>query len=289
MKNYKWLFFILITIVTQGIWGAFSELPEKEGFPATFTFIVWSFSMIPCAIIAFGLAGWKFEYDKKSLLLGCVIGFLGAGGQLILFETLRFGPAYIVFPFISMTPMIVITLSLIFLKERPSKKQILGIITALAAIFFLSWQGGQSNGNSSGFLWVILASLILVMWGIQGTVIKLANETMRAESIFIYMTITGLMLAPIAYLMTDFDMPGINFDMGLVTKSFFIQILNAIGVLTLVFAYRYGKAIIVSPMEGLAPVVTVILSLVIYSVFPSTMMLTGMILAVIAMVTLSLE
>ena len=249
MKNYKWLFFILITIVTQGIWGAFSELPEKEGFPATFTFIVWSFSMIPCAIIAFGLAGWKFEYDKKSLLLGCVIGFLGAGGQLILFQTLRFGPAYIVFPFISMLPIVVITLSVIFLKERATKKQVVGIITALVAIFLLSWQGGEQDANSSGYFWVILASLIMLMWGIQGTVIKLANNSMRAESIFIYMTITGLLLAPAAYFMTDLNAAGINLDTGLVIKSFFIQILNAIGVLTLVFAFRYGKAIIVSPID----------------------------------------
>ena len=271
------------------MWGAFSEMPEKEGFPPTFTFIVWAFSMVPCAIVAFGLGGWKFDTDKKSVFLGWLIGILGVGGLLLLFETLRFGPAYIVFPFISMTPVVVITLSFIFLKERASKMQIFGIITALVAIFMLSWQGNEPNGVTSGYLWAILASLILLMWGIQGVVIKLANKTMRAESIFIYMTITGLLLTPVAYLMTDLDTAGINLDMGLAVKSFFIQILNAIGTLTLVFAYRYGKAIIVSPMEGLVPVVTIILSLILYSVFPSTLMLIGMLLAVVAMITLSME
>ena len=249
MKKYKWLLFILVTIVTQGIWGAFSEMPEKEGFPATFTFIVWAFSMIPCAIVAFGLAGLKFETDKKSLLFGCIIGFLGAGGQLILFQTLRFAPAYIVFPFISMLPIVVITLSVVFLKERATKKQVVGIITALVAIFLLSRQSGEQDANSSGYFWIILAALIMLMWGIQATVIKLANNSMRAESIFIYMTITGLILSPVAYFMTDLNAAGVNLDTGLAIKSFFIQILNAIGVLTLVFAYRYGKAIIVSPME----------------------------------------
>ena len=276
-------------MITWGIWGAFSEMPEKEGFPATFTYIAWSLSMIPCAIVAFGLMGWKLETDTKSIILGCVVGFLGAGGQLILFETLRFGPAYIVFPFISMAPVVVITLSLIFLKERASRKQIIGIITALAAIFMLSWQGGQSDGNVLGYLWIILASLVFLMWGVQGFAMKFANRTMRAESIFIYMTITGLILAPIAYFMTDFETPGLNLDMGLATKSFFIQILNSIGALTLVFAYRYGKAIIVSPMEGLAPLITVVLSLVLYAVFPSTLMLVGILLAVTAMIMLSLE
>ena len=287
MKKYKWLLFILVTIVTQGIWGAFSEMPEKEGFPATFTFIVWAFSMIPCAIVAFGLAGWKFETDKKSLLFGCIIGFLGAGGQLILFQTLRFAPAYIVFPFISMLPIVVITLSVVFLKERATKKQVVGIITALVAIFLLSRQSGEQD--ASGYFWIILSSLIMLMWGIQGTVIKLANNSMRAESIFIYMTITGLLLTPVAYYMTDLNAAGVNLDFGLATKSFFIQILNAVGVLTLVFAFRYGKAIIVSPMEGLVPVVTVVLSLALYSVIPSTLMMIGLLLAVTAIIILALE
>lgn len=42
MKNRKWLLFISITMITWGIWGAFSEIPEKAGFPATFTYIAWA-------------------------------------------------------------------------------------------------------------------------------------------------------------------------------------------------------------------------------------------------------
>ena len=34
---------------------------------------------------------------------------------------------------------------------------------------------------------------------------KLANATMNAESIFLYMTITGLLLIPVALWMTDFS------------------------------------------------------------------------------------
>lgn len=289
MKKHKWLLFILVTMVTWGVWGAFSEIPEKQGFPATFTYIVWALSMIPCAVVALGIAGWKLETDKRSVLLGAAVGFLGAGGQLLLFEALRFGPAYIVFPFISMAPVVVIALSMIFLKEKASKKQVFGIVAALAAIFLLSWQGGQPSANASGGLWVILSLMVFLMWGVQGFTMKFANRTMRAESIFVYMAITAVLLTPVAYFMTDFDAPGINLSMEWATKSFFIQILNSIGALTLVYAYRYGKAILVSPMEGLAPVITVILSLIIYAVFPSTIMLVGIVLAVFAMIMMSLE
>ena len=41
-----------------------------------------------------------------------------------------------------------------------------------------------------------------------------------------------------------------------------IQILNAVGALMIVYAFRYGKAIIVSPLtNAVAPVITIIISL----------------------------
>lgn len=42
-----------------------------------------------------------------------------------------------------------------------------------------------------------------------------------------------------------------------------VQMLNAVGALTLVYALRYGKAIIVVPITGLAPVITVVISLIV--------------------------
>jgi uncharacterized membrane protein len=49
-----------------------------------------------------------------------------------------------------------------------------------------------------------------------------------------------------------------------------------------VYAIRYGKAIIVVPVTALAPVITIILSLIIYAVFPHWIVLAGLVLAVIA-------
>ena len=70
-------------------------------------------------------------------------------------------------------------------------------------------------------------------------------------------------------------------------KCFGIQSLNSIGALTLVYAYRYGKAVIVSPMEGLSPMVTVLLSLIILSVIPTPMQIAGICCAAFAMYALS--
>ena len=293
MKNKLWLLFILITVCTWGVWGAFSDLQmDKEGIPETVVYILWALTMIPCAIVALIINKGKFKFDGKSALLGCTVGLLGAGGQLVLFKALAIGPAYIIFPFISMSPVVVITLAAVFLKEKATKWQIAGIIVALAAILLLSIQTGGGDSPVSGWLWIVLAILVLFAWGIQGFFMKFANNSMDAESIFVWMALTGLLLIPVAWFMDSDPMTASEFfaQEGIAKASlgcFGIQILNSIGALTLVYAYRYGKAVIVSPMEGLSPMVTVLLSLIILQVIPNPLQIAGICCAAFAMYALS--
>jgi drug/metabolite transporter (DMT)-like permease len=114
---------------------------------------------------------------------------------------------------------------------------------------------------SGGFSWVLLASLVLLAWGIQGFAISHANKSMKAESIFFYMMLTSVLLIPIALLMTDFSQK-INWGPQGPWLAAAIQILNSVGALLLVYAFRYGKAIIVSPLTNAGgPVITVAISL----------------------------
>jgi len=288
LKFKPWLIYALITTIFWGVWGALIEIPEKAGFPATLGYVVWALTMIPPAIVALKIINWKLEVDKKSILLGSLIGFTGAGGQLILFQALRTGPAYLVFPFISMSPVITIILSFIFLKERASRKGWIGIVLALMAIILLSYQP-PNDANSTGFLWIILALIVFAAWGLQAFIMRFANQTMKAESIFFYMMVTGLLLIPFAILMTDFSQ-NINWGFKGPYLAAIIQILNSIGALTIVFAFRYGKAIIVSPMtNAVAPVITIILSLIIYQVIPHPITITGMIIALISISLMAIE
>ncbi len=288
MKGRPWLLYAIVTTLFWGVWGALIEIPEKAGFPATLGYAVWALTMIPPALVALKIINWKLETDKRSIFLGCVIGFTGAGGQLVLFQALRTGPAYLVFPFISLSPVITIILSYIFLKERASRKGWIGIALALIAIIFLSYQP-PNDINSSGFLWVILALVVFFAWGIQAYIMRFANQTMKAESIFFYMMITGLLLIPIALLMTDFSRE-INWGFKGPYLAALIQILNSIGALMIVYAFRYGKAIIVSPMtNAVAPVITIIISLIIYQVIPHPIIITGMVLALISIFLMAIE
>lgn len=288
MKGKPWLIYALVTTVFWGVWGAIIEIPEKAGFPATLGYSVWALTMIIPSMIALKIIKWKLEHDKRSILLGLAIGFTGAGGQLILFQALRTGPAYLVFPFISMSPVITIVLAFLFLKERVSGRGWAGIIIALLAIPLLSYQPA-GNDSGQGSLWIILSLLVFLAWGVQAYIMRFANETMKAESIFFYMMITGIILIPFAIGMTDFSQT-INWGFKGPYLTAMIQILNAIGALTIVYAFRYGKAMIVSPLtNAVAPVITIIISLILYQVVPHAIIITGMIFALASIFLLAVE
>ncbi len=282
MKKRPWLLYALVTTLFWGVWGALIEIPEKNGFPATLGYIVWSLTMIPCAIVALMIIKWKLDVTPRAILYGMIVGLLGAGGQLVLFNALKEGPAYLVFPIISLSPAVTVILSVLFLKETTTRRHWAGIITALVAIALMSFQKPDSKIIHHGYLWFILALLVFLAWGIQAFFMKKGNDTMRAESVFFYMMISGLLLAPVAWFMTDFSVD-INWGFKGPYLAAMIQVLNAIGALMLVYAIRFGKVIIVAPLtNAVAPIITVILSLIIYMVIPNPVIIAGMVVAMVA-------
>jgi len=61
----------------------------------------------------------------------------------------------------------------------------------------------------------------------------------------------------------------------------------AIGALMLVYALRHGKAIVVVPITSLAPVLTVVLSLLLYRLVPHPVVITGIVFASIAILLMA--
>jgi drug/metabolite transporter (DMT)-like permease len=282
------LSFALVTTAFWGVWGAFAGRPAENGFPDTLVYVVWAFTMIPPALYALTQIGWRLEHDRRSMLLGAVIGFTGAGGQMLLFHALRTGPSYLIFPLIALSPIVTIALSVGWLKERVSWIGGLGIVIALASLPLFDYEPGE-KASGFGVAWFLYALIILFAWGIQAFFMKLANRSMTAESIFVYMTVTGLALIPIALYMTDFTQP-INYSLSGPGLAAITQILNAVGALTIVYAFRYGKAIVVSPLANAgAPLITALLALALLHIMPQPLKLAGMALAFVAAALLAIE
>jgi drug/metabolite transporter (DMT)-like permease len=63
-----------------------------------------------------------------------------------------------------------------------------------------------------------------------------------------------------------------------------------VGALTLVYAFRYGKAIVVSPLTNAgAPLITALLSILLLGTVPTATKLAGIALALVAAVFLAIE
>jgi len=282
-----WLSYAFATTILWGVWGAFTGLSSERGFPDTLVYCVWSVTMIPPALWALARIGWRLDRDPRSVIYGLIIGLTGAGGQMVLFDAVTRGPAYLIFPLISLSPVVTIALSYALLGERTNILGAAGIVLALLALpmFDFSLQGA---GESTGLGWFVLSLIVMVAWGVQAYFMKLANRSMSAESIFFYMMVTGLLLAPVAWAMTDFSRP-INWGMDGPYLAAGIQVLNAIGALTLVYAFRYGQAIVVSPLTNAgAPLMTAVISLAVIGMLPGRLKLVGIVLACVAALLLAL-
>jgi uncharacterized membrane protein len=272
------------------VWGAFAEFPTRHGFPETLVYVVWSLTMIPPAVYAMQRVGWAITRDGRSVLLGSLIGLTGAGGQMLLFHAVHTGPTYLIFPIIALSPVVTIALSMILLKERVTKWGALGVVLALLALPLFNYvPGGEPAAAGHGVAWFFYALIILLAWGVQAYFMKLANRTMNAENIFLYMTVTGLLLIPVALWMTDFSIP-INYGWQGPGLAAITQILNAVGALTLVYAFRYGRALVVAPLANAgAPLMTAVVSMLVLGVMPNAITVAGIVLAVIAATLLAIE
>jgi drug/metabolite transporter (DMT)-like permease len=288
-----WLVYALATTALWGVWGAFTDVPTRHGFPETLIYCVWSLTMVLPALYALAQADWRLDRDLASVTCGMIIGLLGAGGQIVLFYAVTMGPPYLIFPIISLSPIVTIALSFLLLHERTNALGAAGIALALLALPLFDISPAALNGSSSatsvsGPGWFLLSLIVMGCWGLQAYFMKVANRSMTAESIFFYMTVAGLLIAPVAWVMTDFTQP-INWGMEGPWLAAATQILNSIGALMLVYAFRYGQAIVISPLVNAgAPLMTAIISLIVVGALPGPTKLVALALACMAAFLLAL-
>jgi drug/metabolite transporter (DMT)-like permease len=247
---------------------------------------VWALTMIVPALWAMRKIGWKLQADGRSIGLGLAIGVLGAGGQMLLFHAVTIGPTYLIFPIVSLSPVVTIVLSLLLLRERTGKLGVAGIVLAVMSLPLFDYSPGAVHQYGT---WFFLSLGVMAAWGLQAYYMKLANATMTAESIFFYMMLSGLVFIPAAWYLTDFSHP-VNWGLQGPYLAAAIQILNAVGAYLLVYAFRYGKAIVVSPLVNAgAPLLTAAIALALAGTLPGPYKLGGIALALVGALLLSLQ
>jgi len=200
MSSRSWIPYAALLVVFWGVWGAFSSLPAEEyGYPDEMIYILWSLTML---IPTFFILRSERTFDRRPIaaIYGLLIGLTGAGGQLVLFKALTIGPAYLIFPIIALSPGITVLMATFLLRERLLGLTKIGIVLALIALVFFNISGG--SGDADVGPWLVLALLITLAWGVQAYYMrKAASVGVNDGTTFGYMTLSGLLLVPIAFVM----------------------------------------------------------------------------------------
>jgi len=287
----KWLFYSTVSMLIWAVWSLLSPLASQD-LSGSMVQMLSSAGLVPFALLLlFSKNLKKYTHLGKGVLLALATGVTAGLGNVMLYNALGSnGPASLVFPIISMAPLIPVLSAPFLFKERIRGLQAFGVVVALVAILLLNTTSSMSLPVASPGLfsgWMLYTLLALVIFGITFLTQKGATYFISDELSTVVFTV-GFLLLDVILLFTDRSLTWtIPARAGWV--SVFIGLLMGAGALTLFTAYRYGKASIVTPFSQLFPIITVLVAVPVYHEHIDSLRGIGIVAALLAGVILSLE
>jgi len=143
-----WFWLSLITLVFFGITGVTQKLSTNNvSFEMSFVWFCLAVCVVSGAIAVLLPMDWR-SLNLALVALAALGGLLNGLGALTSFAALKQGgKASAVIPIINLYPLVTIAGVWLFLGEKLSATQILGIVFALAAVAFLSQETESADLN----------------------------------------------------------------------------------------------------------------------------------------------
>jgi transporter family protein len=132
-----WYFYALTTVVVWGIWGVFSKLAAAHSKPRQML-IFQSVGVIAFALLVLALEKFRIEPSVQGFSWSFAAGFFTFIGFLTFFAALEHGKASTVVTLSALYPVVTIFLSILFLHEKLTMRQAVGIGFALVASVLLA-------------------------------------------------------------------------------------------------------------------------------------------------------
>jgi transporter family protein len=137
MSGGSWFVYSLLCLLFWGLWGvmlkiAYAKLSWVQAYMLSY---ITSFIIVVIVIAYFRPKITGLDYSVAAALLA---GFFGSVGYLFFVKALEIGKASIVIPLTAIYPAITAIIAAIFLHEKPSIYQWIGIVLAVAAVILLS-------------------------------------------------------------------------------------------------------------------------------------------------------
>jgi bacterial/archaeal transporter family protein len=141
-----WFWFSVITLIFFGITGVTQKLSTNNiSFEMSFVWFCVAVCAVSAAIAVLLPLDWR-SLNLSLIALAALGGLLNGLGSLTSFAALkRGGKASIVIPIINLYPLVTIGGVWLFLGEKLSATQMIGIVLALAAAVLLSQETARED------------------------------------------------------------------------------------------------------------------------------------------------
>jgi transporter family protein len=132
-----WYLYAVLTVLTWGLWGVFSKLASNYAKPRQ-ALLFQTVGVIAFAIVVLVIEKFKIEWSLPGFSWAALGGFLAFIGFLTFFAALEKGTSSTVVTLSALYPMVTILISILFLHEKLTTRQGIGIVLALIASVLLA-------------------------------------------------------------------------------------------------------------------------------------------------------
>jgi transporter family protein len=134
----KWFWLSVLTIALWGAWGLQSKLIVDRISP-WMNQVLFPLGLIPLMLAMLSSKRFVDIRNKRSGSLWALLtGILGGAGNVAFYLALLKGKVSVVAPLTGLFPLVTVAAARLFLKERINRLQMLGLLMAAVAIYFLS-------------------------------------------------------------------------------------------------------------------------------------------------------
>ena len=144
-----WLVFAAIALVFWGVTGVTQKLATNR-ISSQLSFLWFSYAMIAISVVLAVMVPMHWHVRPLILWLAIVGGTLNGLGALTSFAALECGgKASIVIPLVSLYPLLTVVVAVMFLHERLTVGQGVGIVLAIVAAILLSMESKAAGAEAA--------------------------------------------------------------------------------------------------------------------------------------------
>ena len=138
-SSSDWIVYSLLCLLLWGVWGFAIKIAYGK--------LTWSQAYMLSSLASFAVTLAFIFYLRPSMpnfnrfsIAAVVAGLAGSLGYVFFVKALERGEASIVLPLTALYPAVTVVLAFLFLHEKISMHQLIGILLAVVAVVLLSYE-----------------------------------------------------------------------------------------------------------------------------------------------------